>query len=294
MTRHEAESAAKNFSHGFQAEDGEGPVVDGTGNAAYTLLLAATFGLWVHRRVETFEFPDADTIRRRMSVDFTLPPSSVDQHESIAVPLTILKKGYLRNFDLTDADGASQNVLTTTQNADVVVAGFEAFLADVRRPPDALASTLRGVVEEHDASLAGERLAFALDGELGHALGRITQAQGSEVLRLLLRELADGYMLLVPVEGDLGRRRLFKFTYDAPLQLTPRRLRDRGYRLITSVSSGFGWSARVEDFEALPVGWAQSYHVEVTAPADTWVAEAALEEEGGEAEEMDRESSPAC
>lgn len=293
MSGQGVERATNHLSDRLQPVGATGNGIDGVDNAAYTLLLAATFGLWVHRRVETFEFPEADTIRRRMSVDFTLPStSSVNEEQVIAVPLTILKKGYLRNFDLTDENGVSLNVLTTAQNADVVVAGFEAFLTSVRKPGDALAAALRGVVGEHDAELAGERLASALDGELGNALGEITRAQGSEVLRLLLGELAGGYMLLVPLHERPERRRLLKFTYDAPLQLAPMRLRDRAYRLITGASSGLGWSARIEDFEELPVGWAQSYHVEVAAPEDTWVAEAVLEEEGGEAVEMDRESSP--
>jgi len=49
---------------------------------------------WVTRRIETFTFLEADTVRRRMSVDFTLPPSSTLSDGDMAlVPLMLLTKG---------------------------------------------------------------------------------------------------------------------------------------------------------------------------------------------------------
>jgi hypothetical protein len=65
---------------------------------------------WIHRRVETVEVLDHVSVRRRVSLDLTID----NKHEAFSprdarsigmIPLTLLRKETLRNFDLRDPDG---------------------------------------------------------------------------------------------------------------------------------------------------------------------------------------------
>jgi hypothetical protein len=76
---------------------------------------------WVHRRVETFEFLDESTVRRKMSVDLTLPEDNrlvraLFALEGPFVPLTTLRKTPLGHLDVWTEDGRALPVLTTEQN----------------------------------------------------------------------------------------------------------------------------------------------------------------------------------
>src|SRR4051812_45189794 len=74
--------------------------------AASTIPLLLYPRRWVHRRVETLDFVDITRLRRRMSIDFTVPnrsgiPVVLRTGQSIAfVPIALLSKRVLRNFDV--------------------------------------------------------------------------------------------------------------------------------------------------------------------------------------------------
>src|ERR1700709_1626144 len=60
---------------------------------------------WIHRRVETIDLLAQELVRRQVSVDFTLPAPLLDDLRigpggPWCVPLAILEKRPLRNFDL--------------------------------------------------------------------------------------------------------------------------------------------------------------------------------------------------
>ncbi|MGJ4081823.1 hypothetical protein ACN4DW_00765 [Corynebacterium macclintockiae] len=71
---------------------------------------------WVARRVETIQMISNGQTRRRLSVDFSLPPTeelrTKENNEQVTVPLTILRKGQLINLDLTlENDNASSQTM---------------------------------------------------------------------------------------------------------------------------------------------------------------------------------------
>src|SRR4051812_28192408 len=98
-------------------------------DASLTNLAAATFvlllhpDLWVHRRVESFEFIDERTVRRRTSVDFTLPelcqPVDWIGQEVLLAPITLLRKRVLVDFDLRTEGGAALPLLTAGEGGRV-------------------------------------------------------------------------------------------------------------------------------------------------------------------------------
>ena len=64
---------------------------------------------WIHRRVETIDLLAQELVRRQVSVDFTLPEPLLDDLRigpggPWCVPLAILEKRPLRNFDLREHD----------------------------------------------------------------------------------------------------------------------------------------------------------------------------------------------
>ena len=95
-------------------------------SAAVVLRREAT---WIHRRVETlgFPLPDTPTVRRRISIDFSIPPglAPIDpgtgqRPPRFYVPLSILRKWPpLDRLDLFGEDGRSIPFLTGQQNREL-------------------------------------------------------------------------------------------------------------------------------------------------------------------------------
>jgi hypothetical protein len=79
---------------------------------------------WMHRRVETVELLDASHVRRRVSVDFSIPETNFIEGMVRArfvnyLPLALLQKRPLVNFDVRDESGQSVPVLSKAENAEL-------------------------------------------------------------------------------------------------------------------------------------------------------------------------------
>jgi hypothetical protein len=263
---------------------------------AYAVRLALTFSNWVHRRVERFEFVDAETVRRHMSIDLTLPTEQgIAEGQVVAVPLMLHKKRIqvLRSLDVTDADGRRLNVLESKRSRAVMVEGLEAFLAGlgsatsgkaVSAALDAIVSKESGAAEEEAAqALSG---GGAIDSALGHGDPRAVEA-----MKALIQELAQGFMLLVALPYRPVTPQLLKFSYDEPLDppihVEGRARIARTLRSLNRVLSSLGLMGRVESIRGLPVRLGASYHAEVLPAPGTYSGEASLaikeplQEEGG-------------
>ncbi|WP_146192002.1 hypothetical protein [Bifidobacterium catulorum] len=82
---------------------------------------------WVKRRVETLTFTDADTTRRQVSFDFSLPENlRIHYLENagtasglIGVPLTFLGRGDLIHADVRSASGESLSLANFQENREI-------------------------------------------------------------------------------------------------------------------------------------------------------------------------------
>jgi hypothetical protein len=257
------------------------------GNDAPTARYSVRLGVarqWVNRRVETFTFLDADTVRRRMSIDLTLPATGMlGEGDTALVPLMMLEKRDLRNLDVRGPEDQSLPVLNTAQNTKVAVAGLKAHIehlladlqiADAEKTVDG--GPLTEVVESRDlgGTLAIEHLAPGQP--LARSLAHLDPGVRSEIERLI-RELERSFLLLVPLDYASGRRLICKVSYDAALkaQGNPSRL-DRLYWRANRILSSVGLLGRLEVFDNLPVGLCSSYHAELVPPRDVYVVESAL------------------
>jgi hypothetical protein len=268
---------------------------------------------WVVRRVETIEFLDDRTVRRRMSVDYTSPAEAVtlvrpDGAAIRVLPLTVLRRKSLINFDLRDEEGRPLPLLglreTQALTLGVVRAWAAATLANGRRNGsgglvEAVERVLDDVVcgDQAEMQAAYDDLNRAEAGDLGR-LGHDPQ------FRAVLGAFASSFVLFTTDEGEVGARRIVKFAYDEPLMLRystssyqghadgpcpPAPVHGepepvtygKGARWLSKwkrepVLAGLGWTPTLIRFPVPAAELTASYHCEITAPPEVSIVEASL------------------
>lgn len=251
--------------------------------ADYAFRLATTPRLWVDRRVEAFEFVDADTVRRRMSVDFTLPEqANIPIEHEVAIPLIILRKEELQNFSIRDSSGRALPVLTASQNAEIAAEGLKNYLTglagslqETSQEADEAIASIVGATDATSGKAAMDK-ALADGGGLHAAVDRLSPTDRKDFSEKLTL-FAGSFLLLVTLPYRPGYRQLVKFSQDRPLH-APHSLGvlRRAYLTLNRIFSSFGLLARIERFDDLAAGQGKSYHAELVPPADTYVAETTL------------------
>lgn len=199
------------------------------------------WGSWVNRRVESIELEDDKSVLRKVSVDFTIPAPDVgeDQPQDAFpripyVPVALLRKRALRRFDLRDRNGNALPLLTADQNAKVGASMLTAMtLAYGRQVGGRFAQSMRGASGSVLPAEVGEdlRLIPRLDIDAAvkrwQALGQVrgTHPQerawrmaivGNHELMALAHDLAQNFLLLVPLTVTPGERRIVKYAYAEP------------------------------------------------------------------------------
>lgn len=225
---------------------------------------------WLHRRVEAVDFYDNTTATYRVSLDFTVPPKApvIDLSSSSAarlLPITMLAKRPLANFDVRDESGRSLPVLTTEQNAQLahkmlIIWARGILDAAVPEPLTVMLNHLvRARVEDGPAAFE-EFGRGALPGAEREQATLLGAAEG--MFGALVDDLSEHFILMVLLSAEDGDRRVIKISYDQSYEAGPgasfrRRL---GYRL--------GWTASSVYFEAMSPILAESHHFEVVEPTD--------------------------
>jgi hypothetical protein len=295
-----------------------------------TWWLLTNGSLWIHRRVESVTFVDDTTVRRQMSIDFTLPtqlgflrpPSGSD---AVFVPLALLKKRKLKNFDVWDEAGKKLPVLTTRENGEIAGCYLVAF-----------ATELAHLAGEGELPAHIKRDLYLIGGATGdvaaRAFRRIAEGRGPDgALRQKLMEnrvffgqateLLKYFIVLVPItyptrvakqpageeqvnaareeEPLPSRRRVFKFAYDETRRTQrPNWLQVRIWRrpvayLLQSLERA-SLRAKHVLFDGLAVGDAQGFHLEVKAPEDLEVLFAGLWVDTGRSPPLMRDADGLC
>jgi hypothetical protein len=168
---------------------------------------------WVRRHAESLEMRDDGTVRRRVTVEFELPPivwAAVPVGDPILVPLALRSKDAGAEVDVRDENGARVALLPDSWTTEIAVAGLLAVArgAGVSPDDDCLRRTVARVV---DGAPGPAHIAL---GQL--ALGRseeLRRVWAHEPFREAARTLADHRMLLVALrEGD--RPRTLTYSHD--------------------------------------------------------------------------------
>ena len=247
--------------------------------AVVTARLLAQPAAWVHRRVETITFLDDIRIRRHMSVDFTLPTLGLPIDY---VPLSLVRKGLLKDLDVVDEDGRALPVLTLGQSAEVAAHILRTQAPREQPVDDSVWMSFRDVAgaprSPDDAPDAAEREQRAADGLASFRAAKPDAAGEAEQQRHLfwndpvvgpwLVELAEQFVFLSPLETSSGQRRVVKLSYEEKLKEAAGRRSEKARQALglDRYSITIGTPALFD---------AESYHVEINPLAEV-VADARL------------------
>lgn len=188
--------------------------------------LIGRWSTWVHRRVESVTFEDPPVLRRRVSVDFTIPASlpaplpPLNGEPIYAVPLSLLRKRRLRRFNLIDERGVALPLLTAGKNG-AVAAGllWEATTVLLENPP---AFPLSTAVREELWEIANRspEAAIRVWSHLGDTAADREETAwrralaANENFMALANDIGRNFLVLVPLATRPLQRRVVKFAYD--------------------------------------------------------------------------------
>lgn len=260
---------------------------------------------WVVRRVENIDFLDERTVRRRVSVDFTAPRDALsfvrdDGRKVRILPLALMRRKSLVNFDLRDEESRPMPLVGLRQNQALTLAAARAW-ADVTlfehdrlelADTSAIDPLLRQLVEGDQGDLE-TAYATLKEHERGSDEDALSVLARDRWFRGLIDRLAGSFMLLVLDDGPEGARRVVKFSYDEPLTLrystpsykkhTPgsgpsygsggRRL---SWREPAPLLATLGLTPTLVRFPVPAAELAASFHFHVAAPPQVTIVEASL------------------
>ena len=221
-------------------------------------------------------------VRRKVSVDFSIPPALPPFHEGAHesklravvrahprpasepnvyfVPVALLRKWPpLLDFDLRDEHGSPLPLLTTAKNREVDAAAVFG-LAPEGDARDCLKDLLEKIPRE-DGSAARQ----ALDG-VGTYLNARLHSMSTDDVRAWLpvlhlgAALVGNSLLWVRVEAYPGQRQVIKFSFIEYLS--------RELVLRRRLLSALGWIPRRYGFLLPNMGERETYHLEIEPPQD--------------------------
>jgi hypothetical protein len=263
--------------------------LDPTELGAIAVQLALYFPVWVRRRRFVMSYVDDTTIRQRMSVDFELPDEDwfwpgarPESGCKIYVPLHIAVKETLDRFSVYDEEGRRLTMLATAENGAMAVRGLMVPLDTLAEAREASVSgePLRGIIDE--IVMAGrtsdlDPVKNVFEPKLAGPLGTVLNEEDEN--KAIVRDLAGGFLMLVPVTYEAGGERLLKAEWELPNYWHGRReavWRYRLYRRGQTMLASVGWADKRQSIPTIQIGWARSTHVEVVTPPDVRLRSAAL------------------
>ena len=227
---------------------------------------------WRLRRVESIEFADGVTVSRRVSVEMDpvklglLADELATEADFLPVPVAILPKSLLLEFDLRGANGEALRAMSRARNADISTRVLLAIVrgAGLKDPPPEVVIRLRRLVHsmpsEFDAEQRPREQFFR--GLRKAEAAWVDDASSIGMFDRLLTLLTVHYIAYVEFERT-NFPSLLKYRLVAlgrPLDINPRR---------------FHACAQIA-IDLPDAGWAMSEHVRVAAPIATFISDLAL------------------
>jgi hypothetical protein len=177
---------------------------------------------WVVRRVEAIEFVDDRTVRRRVSVDYTVPREAVslqvcDGQSVRVLPLAMMRRKSMINFDLRDQGGRSLSLLGLRENQALTLGVVRSWASALLAP---------SASKDADGTPSSSRLDQLIDdviagdqSELALAWDEIEALELDPRFMAVLERLAGNFVLFGIESAPPGTRRIVKWCYDEPLTL---------------------------------------------------------------------------
>jgi hypothetical protein len=266
------------------------------------LLIFMESSSWVSRRTEHVCFRDDRAVIRHVIAEFYVPDEAPvfrgdDGNAYRLVPLSVMRRKTLVNFELRDEEGRPAALLPLRQNQAITESLLLA-CADVtfehRRQTGAAAGNEIACFINKVVSGKQDELACAYksldDGSAGSAVRELVEDQ---TFRAILDRLADNFLLWVMIPAGAPRRRVLTFSFDEPLSLHYRKPGLTGdeyepskkkYELgkklnpltPTVLLSALGLTTTRIRFPVPAAENTASFHFEIDAPPGVEIAEASL------------------
>ena len=262
------------------------------------LLLLLQSSSWVSHRSEHVSFRDDRSVVRRVNVEFHVPEEAPvflgdDGQAYSLVPLSVMRRKTLVNFELRDQDGRPVVVPSLRQNQAIteslMLACAQAALdtgSVLTGDQDAAHRDVAGFI--HQVVSGDQRCLSAAYDALDHgtAAPAMLSLAGHDIFKAMLDRLADNFVLWVMIPAGAPRRRELTFCCDEPLLL---RYRESGfqknvYQLGRKLSpwhprvwlAALGLTTTRIRFPVPAAENAASFHFEIDAPKGVQIAEASL------------------
>jgi hypothetical protein len=274
-------------------------------------LLSGFVGIasWVVRRVESIEFVDDRTVRRRVSVDYTIPRDAVvlrvgDEQLVRVLPLSLMRRKNMINFDFRDHDGRPMPLLGLRENQALTLAAVRAWAHATQRMSTPWPDLPDGLAELLDDVVAGDQAELGRGYRELERLAKEKDPSVDEQLMALVERLAGNFLLFASEPAEPGSRRIVKWSYDEPLTLLHSttsyqgnangpwypRPRGNGTEELTygkrgrrqrawepaPLLSGLGVLPTLIRFPTPGAELAASFHVEITAPPEVSIVRASM------------------
>ena len=262
------------------------------------MLLLLQSSNWVARRTEHVSFRDDRSVVRRVKVEFNVPEQAPvfrgdDDLAYSLVPLSVMRRKTLVNFELRDEDGRTviqpslrqnqaitESVLLACADAVSQQAGNGECAATASQSE--VASFVHQVVSGDQGQLAAAYKSLAR--ETAHpAVLRLVEHY---LFKAILDRLADNFVLWVMIPAGAPRRRVLMFSCDEPLHLRYREagFKENKYTLGKSLEfwrpivwcSALGLTTTRIEFPVPAAENSASFHFEIDAPKGVQIAEASL------------------
>jgi hypothetical protein len=237
---------------------------------------------WTHRRIESVALLEGERARWRVSSDVTVPelywPLGTRKPPHTLVPLAMVAKSDMRQFDATDESGGTVPVLGSTDNQELSTLFLTTlFSAETGITPDRVDSQLIAEIVEGLAPLSADA---------ARRLSSRHSLQSTLTSRFAFW-LAEHFVLFAVLPASaVGTRRVVKFSFHwrTPPVHGFRRLVD----LFKRMAAAAGWRP-YELWVELGVGpLAASKHLEVPAPAGIQCVDLTLYDHTGQVVSVDR------
>ena len=266
---------------------------------------------WVVRRVEKIEFVDDRTVRRRVSVDYTMPDSAVvlrtvDGREIRILPVALMRRKNMIQFDFRDHEGLPMPLLGLRENQALTLAVVRAWAHTTLQGPApthwaAFESDLDKLLDDLVAGDQAELSAayMALEDRYGDSVDESEKLR-FQCLMAVVERLAGHFVLFAMDGSNPGTRRIVKWSYDEPLTLLYSTTHYQGYPggplhstghdrprygrtgvdlrwwRRAPMLAGLGLQPTLIRFPTAGAELAASFHVEITAPPEVSIVRADL------------------
>jgi hypothetical protein len=262
------------------------------------ILLVLRSSTWVSRRTEHVSFRDDRSVVRRVTVEFHVPEEAPvfrgdDSQVYSLVPLSIMRRKTLVNFELRDEDGRAV-VLPSLRHNQAITESLLLACADAiqeqagDRPcasagsPPEIADFVHQVVSGDQGELTAAYASLANGTAAPAVLGLVKH----DLFKTILDRLADNFVLWVMIPAGAPRRRVLTFSCDEPLHLRYREPSfEKGtYKLGANLKfwrpivwcSALGLTTTRIEFPVPAAENTASFHFEIDAPKGVQITEASL------------------